>query len=91
MNKNRGKKQKEVLTDAEVRLKRFLDMIAPSVIHFETDHYICGNTFRSVWALREYPTKLLKTTNTHSTSGNSMRRKTALKAHKSSIQRCFTF
>lgn len=56
MNKNRGKKQKEVLTDAEVRLKRFLDMIAPSVIHFETDHYICGNTFRSVWALREYPT-----------------------------------
>lgn len=56
MNKNRVKKQKEVLTDAEVRLKRFLDMIAPSVIHFETDHYICGNTFRSVWALREYPT-----------------------------------
>lgn len=56
MNKNRVKKQKEVLTDAEVRVKRFLDMIAPSVIHFETDHYICGNTFRSVWALREYPT-----------------------------------
>lgn len=34
----------------------FLDMIAPSVIQFYTDHYICGNTYRSVWALREYPT-----------------------------------
>ena len=56
MNKNRGKKQKEVASEAEERLKSFLDMIAPSVIHFETDHYICGNTFRSVWALREYPT-----------------------------------
>lgn len=31
-------------------------MIAPSVIQFYTDHYICGNTYRSVWALREYPT-----------------------------------
>lgn len=31
-------------------------MIAPSVIKFETDHFICGNTFRCVWALREYPT-----------------------------------
>ena len=31
-------------------------MIAPSVIRFNTDHYICGNTYRCVWALREYPT-----------------------------------
>lgn len=31
-------------------------MIAPSVIKFFTDHFICGSTFRSVWALREYPT-----------------------------------
>lgn len=40
----------------DVRIKEFLDMIAPSVIKFNTDHYICGNTFRCVWALREYPT-----------------------------------
>lgn len=40
----------------EVKLKGYLDMIAPSVIQFYTDHYICGNTYRSVWALREYPT-----------------------------------
>jgi len=31
-------------------------MIAPSVIKFNADHFICGNTYRCVWALREYPT-----------------------------------
>ena len=36
--------------------KDFLDMIAPSVVKFYTDYFICGNTFRCVWALREYPT-----------------------------------
>lgn len=55
MNKNR-KKKVETESAEEVKLKGFLDMIAPSVIQFYTDHYICGNTFRSVWALREYPT-----------------------------------
>lgn len=40
----------------DVRIQEFLDMIAPSVIQFETDHFICGNTYRCVWALREYPT-----------------------------------
>ena len=37
------------------RIKSFLDMIAPSVVKFEPAHFICGNTFRCVWALREYP------------------------------------
>ncbi len=40
----------------DVRIQEFLDMIAPSVIKFFTDYFICGSTFRSVWALREYPT-----------------------------------
>ena len=49
----RRKKQ----TDAEIEsLKSFLDMIAPSIVKFETGYYICGNTFRCIWALREYPT-----------------------------------
>lgn len=39
-----------------VRIQEFLDMIAPSVVKFNTDHFICGNTYRCVWALREYPT-----------------------------------
>ena len=55
MNKNR-KKNTVTESAAEAKLKGFLDMIAPSVIQFNTDHYICGNTYRSVWALREYPT-----------------------------------
>lgn len=40
----------------EARIQEFLDMIAPSVVKFYTDHFICGNTYRCVWALREYPT-----------------------------------
>ena len=40
----------------EAYIKDFLDMIAPSVIDFKVDHYLCGNTCRCVWALREYPT-----------------------------------
>ena len=40
MNKNR-KKNRETESTAEAKLKGFLDMIAPSVIQFYTDHYIC--------------------------------------------------
>lgn len=40
----------------ERKIKRFVDMISPSIIKFNTDYFICGNTFRCVWALREYPT-----------------------------------
>lgn len=40
----------------DVRIKEFLDMIAPGIIKFNVDHFICGNTYRCVWALREYPT-----------------------------------
>jgi len=31
-------------------------MIAPGIIKFNTDYFICGNTYRCVWVLREYPT-----------------------------------
>ncbi len=51
MNK---KKVNENIFDSKA--KSYLDMIAPSVIKFYTDYYICGNTFRCVYALREYPT-----------------------------------
>ena len=39
-----------------IMVKGFLDMIAPSIVKFNVDHYIFGNTYRCVWALREYPT-----------------------------------
>ena len=45
--------EKEFVTKPQ---KDYLDMIAPSVVKFYTDYFICGNTFRCVWALREYPT-----------------------------------
>lgn len=44
------------LSQKDIQIQEFLDMIAPSVIKFNTDHFICGNTYRCVWALREYPT-----------------------------------
>lgn len=50
------RKKKADSSTVEPRIKDFLDMIAPGIIKFSTDHFICGNTFRCVWALREYPT-----------------------------------
>lgn len=49
-----AKKKKKIFRSQ--KRKSFLEMITPSVIHFNTDHYIFGNTYRCVWALREYPT-----------------------------------
>lgn len=40
----------------ETYMQEFLDMVTPGVIRFFTDHYIMGNTYRCVWAIREYPT-----------------------------------
>lgn len=54
VSKNRKRTTEQEPED--VRIQAFLDMIAPSVVKFNTDHFICGNTFRCVWALREYPT-----------------------------------
>jgi hypothetical protein len=45
-------KQQELLQE-EVRIQEFLDMIAPSIIKFNTDHFISCNTNQYVWAPRE--------------------------------------
>lgn len=37
------------------QVKDFFDVIVPSTIKFYVDHYICGDTYRCVWAIREYP------------------------------------
>ena len=55
MPKNRKKNMPRPVVE-EPYIKDFLDMVAPSVIDFKVDHYLCGNTCRCVWALREYPT-----------------------------------
>lgn len=36
--------------------KDFLDLIAPGVVQFSTDHYIMGDTYRCVMAVNGYPT-----------------------------------
>ena len=41
---------------AEFIPKDFLDVIAPGAVKFNTDHYILGNSYRTVFALRGYPT-----------------------------------
>lgn len=55
MPKNRTKNSPRPVVE-EPYIKDFLDMVAPSVIDFKVDYYLCGNTCRCVWALREYPT-----------------------------------
>jgi hypothetical protein len=52
---SKGSKTGTTVSAKDTRIKDFLDMIAPGVIKFQTDHFVCGNTFRCVWALREYP------------------------------------
>ena len=50
------KKQLPVQVDkAEAQLKDFFDMVAPSAVKFMADHFIFGDTYRCVWAVREYP------------------------------------
>lgn len=52
------KKKKVELTEEEIeeiRIKDFFDRILPSTIKFSTDHYIIGDLYRCVWAIKEYP------------------------------------
>ena len=52
------KRKQKVLTPEqaeEIRVQEFFDRISPSTVKFFTDHYICGNSYKSVWAVREYP------------------------------------
>ena len=39
---------------SEPRVKDFLDLIAPTAVKFNTDHYICGGTYRcsAAWGKR---------------------------------------
>lgn len=52
------KKKNKELTEEEkevIRTKSFFDMILPATIKFSTDHYVCGDSYRCVWAIKEYP------------------------------------
>ncbi len=51
------KKPKELTPEQieEIRTKDFFDMILPGTVKFFSDHYIVGDSYRCVWAVREYP------------------------------------
>lgn len=52
------KRKPKVLTPEqveEIRTKDFFDLILPATIKFLSDHYIVGDSYRCVWAIREYP------------------------------------
>ncbi|WP_434311199.1 VirB4 family type IV secretion system protein [Hominifimenecus sp. rT4P-3] len=52
------KRKPKVLTPAEmeeIRTKDFFDCILPGTVKFLSDHYIVGDSYRCVWAIREYP------------------------------------
>lgn len=52
------KQKKKELSEEQLEIidtKDFFDRISPGIIRFYTDHYICGNSFRCVWAVTEYP------------------------------------
>lgn len=42
--------------NSEYRVKSYLDLITPSIIKFNSDYFIFGNTTRCVWAVRDYQT-----------------------------------
>lgn len=39
----------------EIRTKDFFDLILPGTVKFQSDYYILGDSYRCVWAIREYP------------------------------------
>ena len=59
----------EEVAHSEAYVKDFFDMAVPSAIRFNVDHFICGDNYRSVWAIREYPAARIS-------SSSSLRRNT---------------
>ena len=49
------KRLPEEIAHSEEYIKDFFDMVVPSTIKFNVDYYICGDSYRCVWAIREYP------------------------------------
>ena len=54
MFKKKRKKMNPAQLEA-VRTKDFFDCILPGTVRFMSDYYIVGDSYRSVWVVREYP------------------------------------
>ena len=51
-------KKKKIMTEEQqsaIEAKTYFDMVTPGVIKFYPDYYICGNFYKSCWAITEYP------------------------------------
>ncbi len=51
-------KKNKVMTEeqkAAYEAKNYFDMTVPGIIKFYPDHYVCGNFYKSCWAVTEYP------------------------------------
>ncbi len=55
--KNKQKRKDEHISEQQERIvtKEYFDRIVPGIVRFYTDHYICGNFYKSCWAVTEYP------------------------------------
>lgn len=52
------KRKQKILTqkqEEKIRIQDFFDRIVPGTVRFFTDHFICGNSYKCVWAVREFP------------------------------------
>ena len=54
MSKKKNKKMNPAQLEA-IRTKDFFDCILPGSVRFMSDYYIVGDSYRSVWVVREYP------------------------------------
>ncbi len=56
--------KKKTMTQEQMEMieaKDFFDRAVPGYIRFFSDYYICGNFYKSVWAITEYPTSTEET------------------------------
>lgn len=52
------KKKNKKMTAEQLEIaetKDYFDRVIPGAVRFFTDHYICGNFYKSVWVITEYP------------------------------------
>ena len=50
-----SRKKKKEEKQERLAIKDFFDRVLPGVLKFYSDHYICGDSYRCVWAIKEYP------------------------------------
>lgn len=50
-----GRKKLTLDQQERICVKNYFDRIVPGSLNFFADHYVCGNYYKSVWAITEYP------------------------------------